>query len=155
MRTVGLLAILFSSMFSLAQPVDLKSGLVAYYPFNGNANDESGNGNHGVVQGATLTADRFNNLSSAYRFVDSTYIELPSNIYIYGNFTIALWVNVKQRSTWGRIIEFGSGPWTNNVAISSSFERDHPGRSLRPSGRLRPDLAPRFEVRRSDSLRRG
>ena len=26
-------------------------GLIAYYPFNGNANDESGNGNHGVVYG--------------------------------------------------------------------------------------------------------
>ena len=25
--------------------------LVAHYPFNGNANDESGNGNHGIVQG--------------------------------------------------------------------------------------------------------
>ena len=24
-------------------------GLIAYYPFNGNANDESGNGNHGTV----------------------------------------------------------------------------------------------------------
>jgi hypothetical protein len=31
------------------------NGLVAYYPFNGNANDESGNGNNGVVYGATLT----------------------------------------------------------------------------------------------------
>lgn len=28
---------------------DLGNGLVAYYPFNGNANDESGNGNHGTV----------------------------------------------------------------------------------------------------------
>jgi len=30
-------------------PTDLGNGLVAYYPFNGNANDESGNGNHGTV----------------------------------------------------------------------------------------------------------
>ena len=28
-------------------------GLVAYYPFNGNANDESQNDNNGTVQGAT------------------------------------------------------------------------------------------------------
>jgi len=32
--------------------------LVAWYPFNGNANDESGNGNDGIVNGATLTSDR-------------------------------------------------------------------------------------------------
>jgi hypothetical protein len=29
-------------------------GLVAWYPFNGNANDESGNGNNGTVNGAWL-----------------------------------------------------------------------------------------------------
>jgi hypothetical protein len=42
--------------------------LVAYYPFNGNANDESGNGNHGTVHGATLTEDGFGNPNSAYAF---------------------------------------------------------------------------------------
>ncbi|HPO63881.1 MAG TPA: fibronectin type III domain-containing protein, partial [Candidatus Kapabacteria bacterium] len=38
---------------------DISYGLVAYYPFNGNANDESGNEHHGVNNGATLTEDRF------------------------------------------------------------------------------------------------
>ena len=41
-------------------------GLVAWYPFNGNANDESGNGNHGVIEGAELTSDRFNQSNSAF-----------------------------------------------------------------------------------------
>jgi hypothetical protein len=35
------------------------SGLVGWWPFNGNANDECGNGNNGTVNGATLTTDRF------------------------------------------------------------------------------------------------
>ena len=35
----------------LAQ-ADLNDGLIAYYPFNGNANDESGNNNHFTVRGA-------------------------------------------------------------------------------------------------------
>jgi hypothetical protein len=43
-------------------------GLVAYYPFNGNTNDESGYGNHGTVKGATLTADRKGKANSAYSF---------------------------------------------------------------------------------------
>jgi len=47
---------------------NINQGLVAYYPFNGNANDESGNGNNGTVNGATLTADRFGNANSAYTF---------------------------------------------------------------------------------------
>ena len=43
-------------------------GLVGYWPFNGNANDESGNGNNGTVNGATLTNDRDGNENSSYSF---------------------------------------------------------------------------------------
>ena len=46
----------------------LNDGLVAPYPFSGNANDESGNGNHGTVFGATLATDRIGNTDSAYSF---------------------------------------------------------------------------------------
>jgi hypothetical protein len=49
-------------------PIGLANGLVAWYPFCGNANDETGNGNNGVVNGATLTNDRFGNTSGAYSF---------------------------------------------------------------------------------------
>ncbi|MDD5012395.1 MAG: LamG domain-containing protein [Candidatus Nanoarchaeia archaeon] len=44
------------------------SGLYAYYPFNGNANDESGNGYDGIVNGADLTTDRDGSPNSAYWF---------------------------------------------------------------------------------------
>ena len=44
------------------------NGLVGWWPFNGNANDESGNGNNGTVNGATLTTDRFGVLNKAYSF---------------------------------------------------------------------------------------
>jgi hypothetical protein len=44
------------------------NGLVGYWPFNGNANDESGNGNNGTVNGATLATDKNGNLNSAYSF---------------------------------------------------------------------------------------
>ena len=50
-----LLVLLFSTTIIMAQ-VNLKNGLVACYPFNTNANDESGN-NNGTVNGATLTTD--------------------------------------------------------------------------------------------------
>ncbi len=42
--------------------------LVVYFPFNGNANDESGFANHGSVLGASLTADRLGNTNSAFYF---------------------------------------------------------------------------------------
>ena len=44
----------------------LNDGLVAYYPFNGNANDASGNGYHGVVNGAIPGVDRFGNPNASY-----------------------------------------------------------------------------------------
>ena len=72
------------------------SGLVAYYPFNGNANDESGNGNNGTIYGATLTPDKDGNIDSAFYFngVDS-YIEMPDDdsLDLTNTFTISTWVN--------------------------------------------------------------
>lgn len=44
------------------------NGLVAYYPMNGNANDESGNAYNGTVAGAVLTTDRFGAANRAYSF---------------------------------------------------------------------------------------
>ena len=49
-------------------PANLTKGLVAYYPFDGNAKDESGNGNDGEVLGALLSNDRFGKQKSAYYF---------------------------------------------------------------------------------------
>lgn len=48
--------------------VSSSADLVAYYPFNGDANDESDNFHHGTVFGATVTSDRFGKKNSAYYF---------------------------------------------------------------------------------------
>jgi hypothetical protein len=67
------------------------SGIVGWWPFTGNANDESGNGNNGSVNGASLTNDRFGNANGAYYFngldnwiqiADSDNLELPNNLSI-------------------------------------------------------------------------
>jgi len=72
------------------------NGLVGYWPFNGNANDESGNGNNGTVNGATLTTDRFSNQNEAYTFSGGLeYISMPegstNNLNITGNISISTW----------------------------------------------------------------
>jgi two-component sensor histidine kinase len=67
------------------------NGLVAWYPFKGNAIDSSGNtGNNGAVHGASLTADRFGNPNSAYHF-DSTYIIGACDSFPSGARTVSLW----------------------------------------------------------------
>ena len=71
-------------------------GLVAYYPFNGNAYDESGNGNSGNVQGATLTTDRFDNLNCAYYFNGNNNLincGHGSSLQLTNAITISAWFN--------------------------------------------------------------
>jgi len=60
------------------------NGLVAYFPFNGNANDESGNGNNGIVTGAQLSSDRLGNTNSAFSFnyEGKLWGELNNEIYV-------------------------------------------------------------------------
>ena len=48
------------------------NGLVGWWPFNANANDESGKGNNGTVTNATITTDRFGVANSAYSFNGKT-----------------------------------------------------------------------------------
>jgi hypothetical protein len=66
-------------------PSNLQTGLVGYWPFCGNANDMSGNGNNGTVNGATLTKDRFGNINSAYDFNGSSWIQASRDSLV--NFT--------------------------------------------------------------------
>ena len=54
----------------------LKQGLVAYYPFNGNAKDESGNGHDGGIVGATLCTNRFGVADSAFTFSAGNFIRI-------------------------------------------------------------------------------
>ena len=77
-------------------------GLVAWYPFNGNANDESGNGSDGVINGAVLTTDRFGRSDRAFYFdgVDD-YILVDTIKYKLQNNQVAV-------SCWFKINEYYS-----------------------------------------------
>jgi len=71
-------------------------GLVAYYPFNGNANDQSANGNNGTVNGATLAMNRFGVPNQAYYFNGNAGITIPDSPSLEVNgsaVTLAAWVN--------------------------------------------------------------
>ena len=85
------------------------NSLVGYWPFNGNANDESGNGNNGTVNGATLTTDRQGNNNSAYNFDGNSFIQIDNWNSITGNthFTVSFWTNPNQNNN-GWALAFGS-----------------------------------------------
>lgn len=88
----------------------LDKGLVAYYPFNGNANDESGNGNNGTIQNARLTSDRFGNTTSAiYLSGVNDYIALPGDI-MNGERegTLSVWIKLDAGNTDSAIFSKGT-----------------------------------------------
>ncbi|HAW73457.1 MAG TPA: hypothetical protein DCX00_06515 [Flavobacteriales bacterium] len=86
-------------------------GLVAWYPFNGNANDESGNEQNGEIFGAQLTFDRFASSESAYSF-NHTRIEIENSATNDQFKTISFWF-------------MSSSPDGNQVAFKQNIYVDH------------------------------
>lgn len=96
-RIVTLIFVLSFYSFSIAQVPT--AGLVAYYSFNGNANDAGSSGNNGTVNGATLTTDRFGVSNRAYSFNGVSNISASDNNLPLGNQprTFSAWVFCGQR----------------------------------------------------------
>ncbi|MCZ2269979.1 MAG: T9SS type A sorting domain-containing protein [Ignavibacteriales bacterium] len=92
-----IIILIIVSSFGIAQS-SLDSGLVAYYPFNGNANDESGSGNNGTVNGASLTQDRFGINNRAYQFDGiNDYISIADNPNLFSDeLTISWWYKLTE-----------------------------------------------------------
>ncbi|MDB4089217.1 LamG domain-containing protein, partial [Flavobacteriales bacterium] len=109
-NTILILFILFGFLkpnFSQVPGYVPSTGLVGWWPFNGNANDNSGNGNNGVVHGATLTTDRFGNSNNAYNFIvnatagwgnaENRIVVSSPSIPNTNSFTMSSWVVVDSK----------------------------------------------------------
>jgi len=96
-----------SSFMNLYQlPTSLKTGLVAYYPFNGNANDISGNNNNGVITSVTSSADRFGIANTAYTFSGGNIaVPMTTELAMTGDRTFSCWFKANGSQTGGRIYE--------------------------------------------------
>ncbi len=92
-------------------PISLRSGILGYYPFNGNANNASGKSLNGVISGATLTADRFGRPNKAYHFNGNSYIgmgSIPEFSIRQGSLTTSSWFKSDFSQT-GNIIRYDNG----------------------------------------------
>ena len=128
----------------------ITNGLVAYYPFNGNANDASRNGHNGTNYGGVLVSDRFGYPNHAYRF-DGTnndnsdtnsFIDLSQNRPITGvqtTFSICGWINPRyisqlphdesiargiywHRADWADIgVRIANSPWVSFSMTTLEF----------------------------------
>jgi Leucine-rich repeat (LRR) protein len=83
-----LVLLAFSSTYAQTSTVPTyvpKDGLLAYFPFDGNANNASGSGSNGNPTDVTLTTDRFGVANTAYSFngvssnIDALITNIPQN----------------------------------------------------------------------------
>lgn len=146
--TITIMAVLLATAPSFA---DLGDGLLAYYPFTGDARDVTGNGHNGTVYGATLTPDRFGNPNSAYTFDGlDDYIE-ASNPAAFGfhneSFSVSAWgLVIENRPVYESFVGLGStdkqyciNKWRFQNAFYTEFDHGPSQVSYYPSGGLQPD----------------
>ena len=140
--------------------VRLSFGLVAYYPFSGNAKDSSTSNLNGVITGATLTNDRFGNANKAYKFsgnsindntvvVKDEFIKVSNfNTDFSNKISISLWANVDSTNYGGFLqrrvdnnIDFavssyggssGTRPDPNTISWSIGGNRTNLGKTVIP-----------------------
>lgn len=108
------------------RPAIPRNGLVGEWLFKGNANDTSGNANHGTVSGATLTTGRTGVANTAYSFTNATDLincGTGSTLRITGNLTMSYWINGTPNATYGRHVCKEACYGTNAEALSGAIVR--------------------------------
>jgi hypothetical protein len=109
------------------------NGLVGWWPFNGNANDESGNNlNLTIVGSPLLSNDRFNNPNKSY-YLNGTNDYFNTVIGQQDTLSISTWVNRLNNNTNSYDVFFQYGqsgnftgqfahdqPWNDNIVITTT-----------------------------------
>ena len=96
------------------------TGLVGWWPFNGNLNDQSGNANNGVLTGGQYVANRNGTANSALQFTSAAtgYVDLNIGSTLTGQFSVMVWVRADRTSTF--VSESGACPSTVSVPMANS-----------------------------------
>jgi hypothetical protein len=111
MKKIFTIAIILVALITNAQVPSYvpTNGLVGYWPFNGNANDVSGNGNNGTVNGATLTTDRFGDSNSAYSYSSGANLICTNQNFSNPNsLSYSVWFKTSS-NIGGHLIGFNNG----------------------------------------------
>jgi len=112
---------------SEAQPLFLTNGLMAYFPFNGNGNDKSGNGNNLALTTQTFIPNWLGQASNAIHFNYGNSITIPNSTgWNYSNFTVSVWAELDSSALvygyWpfvvGKRVNDNDGLW--NIGLTSA-----------------------------------
>jgi hypothetical protein len=151
--SIALVLVSCTTMYAQIPPYIPQNGLVGWWPFNGNADDESSYSNNGTVTGARLTTDRFGVSNKAYDFNGtSDFIEVPSSneLQVTTSYTISVWFKAdvlsagwtpNHRSIVSKIVD---GGWYGGYEIRVDWVTD-----ARLSGNIG---GANFDIRASTAL---
>ena len=121
--------------------VDIASieNFIAYYSFNGNADDLSNNNNHGEVHGVVLTSDQYGNENSAYYFDGiNSYIKIdPMNVSQINDFTFSVRANCE---SWNEQPEYYGGGTLNEQFVFDGLSGSELPPDLRDGFNLKYEL---------------
>ena len=136
----------FAGMVQVHGQSFLTNGLIAYYPFNGNAIDGSGNGYDGVVSSNSLSvADRFNHLNHAMFFgndpssaeENTARIDIPAAaLDSLTSGTISAWINPKDVTFTDIIAKQHNGANSYGVFSIGAYSGDGGGPTVGNPGTL-------------------
>jgi hypothetical protein len=96
------------------------ASLVAYFPFDANANDASGNGNNGIVNGAVTTPDKFGNSNSAYFFDgvnDYIGVAVDINPSAMPQMTLVAWARADNGTPVRQVVSHDNGAFDRSMGI--------------------------------------
>jgi hypothetical protein len=98
------------------------NGLVGWWPFSGNANDISGNGNNGIINGPTLTNDRFGVTDNAYNFItasDNISVNNATPPFNNSQISVSLWIKLPLQYNWSTLSLLMNGvTYTNGFNLT-------------------------------------
>ena len=97
-----MISLSIKTMAQTIPPYVPTNGLVGWWPLNGNANDESGNGNDGKLTGGQFLSDRNAKSNAALGFTASAvgYVDMNTKTSISDQFSIMMWVRPESSSTF-------------------------------------------------------
>ena len=66
---------------------------------------------------SSLNAQFVNN---SYLWLNWGYVRAPPSVYFNGDFSVSVWIKLRDLANWQRVFDFGNGPANNNVMIITS-----------------------------------
>jgi hypothetical protein len=112
------------------------NGLIGWWPFSGNANDLSGNGNNGTLNGPTISTDRFGQSNNAYSFDGlNDFISLP-NILPVQIGTISFWFQTNSNNAQILVYHANSNGDDGFGSANANTIEDHTGLTSSPTNVL-------------------